>query len=90
MIIRGLEHLPYDEGTEDCSAWRRLKGDPISAYKYLMGRCQVYGARSFQQCPGTEKGTMSTNCNTGSFHLNMRKNFLTLMHGSIHFRHGIK
>lgn len=48
MIIRGLEHLPYEEGTEDYSAWRRLKGDPISAYKYLMGRCQVYGARSFQ------------------------------------------
>ena len=57
---------------------RRLRGDLINAYKYLKGSVKRMGPGSFQWCPATGQGATGTNCNTGKFHLNMRKNFFTL------------
>jgi len=51
--MRGLEHLLCEEKLRDwnCSAWRRLRGDLINAYKYLKGGYQEYGARFLPMVP---------------------------------------
>ena len=41
-IIRGLEHLPYQEETQDCLVWRRLRGNLIKTYEYLKHECSTF------------------------------------------------
>ena len=66
--------------TYDCSAWRRKDwgGNLISAYKYLMGRSQVDGARLFLVVPINKTRDNGHKLELRKFHLNVRKNFFTL------------
>ena len=74
-MMRGLEHLPYEESLKDLELFslekRRLRGDFSNGYKYLKGRCQEDGTSIRTSVSGHK-------LEHRKFHTNVRENLFTL------------
>ena len=81
-MIKGLEHLPYEERLSNLSLFslekRRLKGDLINVYKFLKCGRQRDVANLFSVVCGDRRGGNGHKLEHRKLRANVRRNFFTV------------
>ena len=80
-MTRGLEHISYEERLRAGAA--HSEGEKVERGFYQLknvyrSSVKMRGPGSFQRCTMTEQGSYGHKLNHGKFHLNMKKNFITV------------
>uniref|UniRef100_A0A670HPH4 Gypsy retrotransposon integrase-like protein 1 n=1 Tax=Podarcis muralis TaxID=64176 RepID=A0A670HPH4_PODMU len=81
-MVKGLETMPYEERLRELGMFslekRRLRGDMIAMFKYIKGCHIEEGERLFSAAPEKRTRSNGSKLQERRFHLNIRKNFLTV------------
>ena len=80
-MIRGLEHLPYEDRLGELGLFslekRRLQGDLVDTFQYLKGDYEQEGNQLFTRVDSDRTREKGFNLKEGRFRLDIRGKFIT-------------